>query len=321
MTGLTPGLALSLYRRMTRIRLVEEALADEYPQQEMKCPVHLYIGQEAVAAGVSECLGPDDWVISTHRGHGHYLAKMGALRPFFAELYGREGGSSRGKGGSMHLLDIEEGYLGSSAIVGGNIPMVAGLALAFQYRGEKRVATAYFGDGAAEEGALYETMNFAALKKLPMLFVCENNHFSVLTRFEERQPLDNIFERARAFGLPAERVDGNDAFAVYAAANRACASIREGGGPYFLEATTYRWRTHCGPQWDQPSPARPAEELDEWKRKCPLERLEASLRESGLGGKIEEIRRNAMAEIEDAFAFAKSSPMPAEKSLFEGLHG
>lgn len=306
---------------MARIRLVEEALADEYPKQEMKCPVHLYIGQEAVAAGVSECLEPNDWVISTHRSHGHYLAKMGALRPFFAELYGREGGSSRGKGGSMHLLDIEQGYLGSSAIVGGNIPMVAGLALAFQYRGEKRVATAYFGDGAAEEGVLYETMNFAALKKLPVLFVCENNHFSVLTRLEQRQPLNNIFERARAFGVPAERVDGNDAAAVQAAAARACAAIRNGNGPYFLEATTYRWRTHCGPQWDQPSESRPAAELDGWKKKCPLERLESILREAGIGSAIEDTRRIIKDEIDDAFAFAKASPPPSHASLSEGLSG
>jgi pyruvate dehydrogenase E1 component alpha subunit len=274
-----------------------------------------------VAAGVSECLRPDDWVMSTHRSHGHYLAKMGALRPFFAELYGREGGSSRGKGGSMHLLDIEQGFLGSSAIVGGNIPMVAGLALAFQYRGERRVATAYFGDGSAEEGVLYETMNFAALKKLPILFVCENNHFSVLTRLEERQPLNNIFERALAFGLPAERVDGNDASAVYAAASRACAAIREGKGPYFIEAATYRWRTHCGPQWDQPSDARPQAELDEWKKKCPLERLEAFLREAGMGAALDRTRTAVLAEIEDAFAFAKSSPAPGESSLYEGVHG
>lgn len=321
MNSLDPKLALSLYRRMARVRFVEEALADEYPKQEMKCPVHLYIGQEAVAAGVSECLGPEDWVISTHRSHGHYLAKMGALRPFFAELYGREGGSSRGKGGSMHLLDTDQGFLGSSAIVGGNIPMVAGLALAFQYRGEKRVATAYFGDGAAEEGVLYETMNFAALKKLPVLFVCENNLFSVLTRLEERQPLDNIFERAGSFGLPAERVDGNDAAAVHAAASRACAAIREGKGPYFLEATTYRWRTHCGPQWDQPSSARPQAELDEWKKKCPLERMEVFLREAGLASAIDDTRTSLLREIEDAFAFAKSSPAPSEASLLEGLHG
>lgn len=321
MKSLPPERALNLYRRMLRVRMVEEALADEYPKQEMKCPVHLYIGQEAVAAGVNECLLPGDWVISTHRGHGHYLAKMGALRPFFAELYGREGGSSRGKGGSMHLLDLDAGYLGSSAIVGGNVPMVAGVALAFQYRNEKRVATAFFGDGAAEEGALYETMNFAALKKLPMLFVCENNHFSVLTRLEERQPLDNIFERARAFGLPAERVDGNDVAAVFAAAERACVAIREGRGPRFLEATTYRWRTHCGPQWDNPSAARPQAELEEWKKKCPLERFGIYLSEAGLGNEIAEARRATMAEIADAFAFAKSSPPPPEASLFEGLYG
>jgi pyruvate dehydrogenase E1 component alpha subunit len=311
---------LRLYRRMLRVRLVEEALADEYPKQEMKCPVHLYIGQEAIAAGVSEALQDQDYVISTHRSHGHYLAKMGDLPTFFAELYGKTGGSSHGKGGSMHLLDLERGYLGSSAIVGGNIPMVAGLALAFQYRNEARVATAYFGDGAAEEGVLYETLNFAALKKLPMLFVCENNRFSVLTRFEERQAQDNIYIRAKEFGVPSVRVDGNDVLAVYEAANKASEAIRRGKGPRFIEACTYRWRTHCGPEWDQPQDTRPKTELEDWVAKCPIARLEKILEEQKVSASIwtgyaEEIKQ----EIRDAFAFAKASPFPEAHTLKENV--
>jgi acetoin:2,6-dichlorophenolindophenol oxidoreductase subunit alpha len=313
------ALALSLYRRMLRIRLVEEAIADEYPKQEMKCPVHLYIGQEAVAAGVSECLRDTDTLISTHRSHGHYLAKMGALRPFFAELYGRATGSSEGKGGSMHLLDIERGYLGSSAIVGGNIPMVAGLALAHQFRGGDQIAVAYFGDGACEEGVLYETLNFAALKKLPMLFVCENNLFATLTRFEERQPRDNIFLRAREFGVESARVDGNDAFAVHEAALAGVNRARSGAGPFFLEALTYRWRTHCGPQWDTPSAVRPTSELEYWKEKCPLLLLRKFLGAHGVASLLAEMEREIRAEIADAFAFAKSSPAPAPESLLEDV--
>lgn len=317
MTETSIGLMLRLYERAVRVRLVEEALADEYPKQEMKCPIHLYIGQEAIAAGVSECLSDQDCVISTHRSHGHYLAKKGALRPFFAELYGKATGSSAGKGGSMHLLDLDRGFLGSSAIVGGNIPMVAGLALASQYRGDNNVAVAYFGDGSAEEGVLYETLNFAALKRLPMIFVCENNHFSVLTRLEERQFRNNIHERARSFGIEAELVDGNDALAVHAVAAKAVARAREGQGPFFLEATTYRWRTHCGPQWDSPHSARPQAELDAWLARCPVKKLRDQIFSAGAGEKITSIDASIRAEIVDAFAFAKESPYPEALSLEE----
>lgn len=310
---------LSLYRRMLRVRLVEEAIADEYPKQEMKCPVHLYIGQEAIAAGVSECLNDRDAVMSTHRSHGHYLAKMGDLASFMAELYGKEGGSSHGKGGSMHLLDLSRGYMGSSAIVGGNIPMVAGLALAFQLREESHVAVAYFGDGAAEEGVLYETLNFAALKKLPMLFVCENNDFSVLTRLNERQALNNIYKRAVEFGVPSVLVDGNDVLAVHAAAAQACATIRAGQGPVLIEARTYRWRTHCGPQWDTASEARPEGELKEWLAKCPIARLENKILAEGLVSQevLRGVRAEIEAEIAAAFAFAKASPFPTHARIEE----
>lgn len=311
--------AIELYHKMLRIRLVEEALADEYAKQEMKCPMHLYIGQEAVAAGISQVCTPEDALISTHRSHGHYLAKMGALRPMFAELYGRSTGSSKGKGGSMHLLDLDIGYYGSSAIVGGNIPLVAGLALSFQYKKLARMAVAFFGDGAAEEGVLYETLNFSALKKLPVLFVCENNHFSVSTRFEDRQPLNNIYKRAETFGVQSERVDGNDVLAVHAAAKRARAHISEGKGPYFIEAHTYRWRTHCGPQWDAPSSARPREELQFWLDRCPIETFRNSISSQYSDTELNQVTAQIKAEIADAFAFAKSSPYPKFSALQEDI--
>ena len=312
--------ALKIYWRMLRIRLVEEALADEYQHQEMKCPMHLYIGQEAIAAGVSEALATDDALISTHRSHGHYLAKAGAMRPFFAELYGRETGSSKGKGGSMHLFDLNIGYYGSSAIVGGNIPMVAGLALAFKTRQENKIAVAYLGDGAEESGVLYETLNFAALKKLPMLFVCENNQYAVCTPFAERQQQNNIYKRAETFGLPSYRVDGNDAEAVFAIAEQSCTNIRAGNGPVFIEADTYRWRTHCGPQWDVPE-ARPQQELEKWLARCPIKSFEKELKNKWLVGEEEltALRQGILAEIADAFAFAKGSVYPPPSALWEGV--
>lgn len=306
---------------MIRIRKVEEAIADEYAKQEMRCPVHLYIGQEAIAAGISECLQKSDAMVSTHRSHGHYLAQNGALEPMIAELYGKRTGSSAGKGGSMHLFDPEVGYWGSSAIVGGNIPITAGFALKFKLSREKNIAVAYFGDGATEEGVLYETMNFAALKQLPLLFVCENNMFSVLTRLEERQAAPNFCARAQAFGIEAESLDGNDVLAVTNAASKAVSRARSGLGPTFLECHTYRWRTHCGPQWDTPSAARPQAELDSWKARCPIASFEARAKEMHWldDSSIASIYSRVEQEIQRAFAKAKNDALPLAKELWEGV--
>lgn len=315
-------LAKNLLWRMIRVRAVEEAIADEYAKQEMRCPVHLYIGQEAIAAGMSAAMQDADYMISTHRSHGHYLAKNGALAPMIAELYGKADGSSAGKGGSMHLFDPAVGYLGSSAIVGGNIPLVAGLALASQYRSEGRVAVAYFGDGATEEGVLYETLNFAALKKLPLIFVCENNHMSVLARLEERQAAPLFCERARAFGVEAENVDGNDAGAMYSVAKRAVDKARAGEGPSFIEAKTYRWRTHCGPQWDPISAARPEAEHAAWLARCPIALFEAMALAAGFLSveEIAEIRAEILGEIDEAFVLAKASALPLPGELAKGIY-
>lgn len=305
---------------MLRIRLVEERIAEEYAHQEMRCPVHLYIGQEGIAAGVSEALRPSDYVMSSHRSHGHYLAKGGDLPSMIAEIYGRVEGSSRGKGGSMHLFDSRVGFLGSSAIVAGSVPIACGLALASKTLQQSKVAVAYFGDGACEEGVVYETLNIAVLKKLPILFVCEQNYFSVLTHISERQRHPFFADRARAFGMPAHVCDGNDVLSVHSWAKEACELARNGGGPSFLEASTYRWRTHCGPGWDAPQATRSEAELLLWQERCPIRSLEQQAISAGLiaAEEVQALRVNIENEINLAFANAKVAPWPATEEL--GAH-
>ena len=224
-----------LYYRMLRIRVVEETIADLYPEQEMRCPVHLCIGQEAVPVGMSAHLTPRDAVVGAHRSHGHYLAQGGDLRAMIAELYGKATGCSGGIGGSMHLIDLAVGFMGTAPIVGSTIPIAVGIAFGRQMRGEDAVAVVYLGDAAIEEGVCYESMNFAALKRLPIVFVCENNLYSVYSPLQVRQPDGRqIVDVARGIGVEGHQGDGNDVEAVYALAGRAVAKARAGGGPTFL---------------------------------------------------------------------------------------
>lgn len=315
-------LAQDLLWRMVRVRLVEEAIADEYSAQEMRCPVHLYIGQEAIAAGACAATRDEDATISTHRSHGHYLAKRGNLDTMIAELYGKASGSSGGKGGSMHLFDPQVGYWGSSAIVGGSIPMTVGMALAAQYNKSDAISLAFFGDGATEEGVLYEAMNFAALKHLPVLFICENNQFSVQTRLDERQALADFTTRARSFGIPGSILDGNDVEQVFQVVKTAATRARSGLGPTFIEARTYRWRTHCGPQWDAFNDARTEKELAAWKLRCPIELFkQKSLARGWLTqAQVDEVYENIRREISVAFAAAKASPFPEAKTMEQNVY-
>ncbi len=302
-----------LHRRMLRIRRIEEAIADHYPKGEMKCPVHLSIGQEAVAVGVCAPLTTKDHVYSNHRCHSHYLAKEGDLPAMMAELFGRSTGCARGKGGSMHLVDFSVGMMGASALVAGTIPMAAGSALAFQRAGEPRVAVTFFGDGATEEGILYESLNFAALKKLPVLFVCENNGYATYSSVSARQAVTSSAERARGFGLPAFQIDGNDVLAVQAAASEAVARARAGEGPTYLECITYRLRDHVGPAWDHAVGYRTREEVEAWMARCPVEKMGTSRDRDVWEAEIAE-------EIRDAFEYARSSPFPAREDLLEEVY-
>lgn len=320
--GLGAELVLRLYASMLRIRLFEERIVELYPAQEMKCPVHLCIGQEAIAAGVALNLRKDDYLFSNHRGHGHYLAKGGSMRALMAEFYGRTTGCSRGRGGSMHIVDTGAGILGTSAIVGGSIPMGVGAALASVMKGEGRVSAVFFGDGGYDEGVFYESFNFAALKKLPVVFVCENNLYATNSHQSARQHLCKIADSARAFGAPGICVDGNDVAAVYRGAKEAVERARMGGGPTLLEARTYRWKGHVGPETDFQKGYRPEEELKEWIERCPVKNFKNTLTENGLldAEAEERMRAEITEEIDEAVRFAIESPLPKAETLYENIY-
>ncbi len=317
-TAVSAETAIALYRTMRRIRRVEEAIVERYPEQQMRCPVHLCIGQEAVAAGVCQALEQGDQVLSGHRSHGHYLAKGGDLKAMMAEIYGKATGCSGGKGGSMHLIDRAAGFLGATPIVGSTIAMAVGAALAAKLRGETRIAVAFFGDAAVETGIFHESLNFAATHGLAALFVCENNLYSVYSPMAVRQPAGRpIIELARGHGISADAFDGNDAEAVHVAALNAVETLRAGEGPVFLEFATYRWREHCGPNLDNEIGYRTPDEFEAWLPRCPIathrERLlnDHGVEEGVLGGLEEDIDK----EICDAFAFAKESAFPPADAM------
>ena len=305
-------LAIEAYHTMVRIRLVEEAIAERYASQEMRCPVHLSIGQEAAATGVCLPLRVTDRVFSTHRCHAHYLAMRCDLRRMLAELYGKAAGCTGGRGGSMHLQEPERGLIASIPIVGGSIPLATGTALADSLDNNGRVSVCFFGDATIEEGVFHESANFAALRKLPVLFVCENNLYSVYTPLRERQPPRPLTDVARAHDIPAIAADGNDVMAVLAATEQAIARARDGQGPTFLLLNTYRWREHCGPGFDNHIGYRTEAEYQEWRALCPVERHRALLIERGWwhpadeDALVAEFRR----EIDAAFDFARSAPLP-----------
>jgi len=323
MTTGDPALWLQLYTTMRRIRLVEERIAKLYPEQEIRCPVHLCIGQEAVAAGVCARLAREDYVLSNHRSHGHYLAKGGDLRAMMAELYGKATGCSKGKGGSMHLVDLNAGYLGATPIVASTIPIAVGAAWGTVMRGEPRVTVSFFGEGATEEGAFHEAVNFAVLKRLPVVFVCENNLYSVYSPMEVRQPSHRqVYQVAAGHGIEARQGDGNDVTEVYRMAGEAIGKARRGEGPTFLEFATYRWREHCGPLYDNDLGYRTPEEFEQWRRRCPIARLERELTANGVltSETIARVERELRAEMDDAVAFAKNSPWPEPVELLQDVH-
>jgi acetoin:2,6-dichlorophenolindophenol oxidoreductase subunit alpha len=311
------------YTTMLRIRRVQEKIAEIYPQvpRKIRCPIHLYSGQEAVAAGVCANLSDSDYVFSYYRCHGHYLAKGGGMKELFAEIFGKETGCAKGRGGSMHLIDAKHGFMGTSAIVAGQIPAAVGAALAFKMsshfakasrgKNEKRVAVVFFGDGACEEGIWHESMNFAALKKLPVIFVCENNFYAVKSRFLARQAKDNIWQRAANYGMPGVRVDGNNVKEVFDAAKKAIAMARKGLGPTLIEARVYRWRQHCENTFFDPDilEGRPKKEVEKWMKHCPVKTFEKYLLNKKILNKsdLEKINMEIAEEIKKAVNFAEKS--------------
>jgi TPP-dependent pyruvate/acetoin dehydrogenase alpha subunit len=305
------------YRSLFRIRRVEEEVARIYPTDKIKSPVHLSIGQEAVAVGVCEALRSDDLVFGTYRGHAFYLAHGGDLKKMIAELYGKETGATKGKGGSMHLVDIEHGVMGTSAVVGTTIPQAVGYALALRIQNRDKLVVSVFGDGAIEEGVFHESMSFASLKRLPMIFVCENNSYAIHAHQRTRQPGLNISDRAGSYGMPAERIENGDVFQIYAKVKKAVDELRLGEpGPRFFEIMTYRWMEHVGPSQDFHFGYRAVSEAEPW-----FESDQVKL----VGGLITATTRKVIeaeveAEIQDAFAFAEDSPFPDVRELWTDVY-
>lgn len=306
----------TIYRAVLRIRRVEEAIGSRYAAQEMRCPVHLSIGQEAIAVGVCSALEQMDGVFSNHRAHAHYLAKGGNLVAMLAEIYGLASGCCRGVGGSMHMIDLAAGFLGAVPIVGATIPLAVGAAWAAQLRGERRVIVVFFGDGTFEEGVVHESINFAVLHRLPVMFVCENNLYACYTQLSTRQGPRSIHGIAGAHGCRVMTADGNDALQVAERSREAVAVLRTGDGPVFFECTTYRWREHCGPNMDDDLGYRPLGELGHWQASCPLHRLATELGGLPNGQDFMTATENEIAaEIEAAFASALAGPLPNPEDL------
>lgn len=296
-----------IYESLFRIRRTEEEIARIYPTDKIKSPVHLSIGQEAVAVGVCEALQPNDVTFGSYRSHALYLAKGGDLKKMIAELYGKVTGSARGKGGSMHLVDLDARVLGTSAVVGTTIANAIGYAYALKYRKENSLVASFFGDGATDEGVFHESLNFAALKALPMIFVCENNGYAIHTAQKLRQARTNLVERARSYGIESERIENNDVLKIYERAKAVVDEMRGGRpGPYFFECKTYRWKEHVGPGEDYHLGYRPRSEAEPWIAGDQVPRLGAMLdpeRRSKIEARVEK-------EIAAAFAFAEQSPFP-----------
>lgn len=308
---------------MKRIRHIEEEISVRYAEQDMRCPVHLCSGQEAVSAAAGLALDITDFAVSGHRAHGHYLGKGGSAPAMLAEIYGKKTGCAGGRGGSMHLIDESVGFMGSTAIVGNTIPVGVGLGLSFKLSGTQQVSCIFFGDGAVETGVFFESMNFAAVQKLPVLFLCENNLYSVYSSLRVRQPEGRrIFELAKAIGIESAHGDGNDAELVYTMISDAVSRIRAGDGPQFLEFDTYRWREHCGPNFDNDIGYRTEQEYLKNRALEPVERLQAKLlRENRITqAEIDAHEASIRIEAEAAFRFAIESPFPDTSDAYRNIY-
>lgn len=321
---LDPGFLKGLYATMLRIRRCEEAFVEPIVSREVRCPVHLYSGEEAVAAGVCAGLRREDYVFGTHRSHGHYLAKGGDLRRMVAEIFCRETGCAGGRGGSMHVVDPAVGMLGAAPIVSGTISLAVGAGLAAAAKGDGRVSVCFFGDGATGEGTLFESLNLAALRRLPVLFVCENNLYSTHLPIREIRASGDIWKVAEPFGLRTARVDGNDVLAVWQKATEFIEGCRKGEGPAFLECLTYRLRGHVGPDDNlqgSRTDIRPREEVQAWREKDPIPRFRRILEGAGVVDEaaIDAIHESVEREVADAFADARNARFPEPERLADDV--
>jgi TPP-dependent pyruvate/acetoin dehydrogenase alpha subunit len=304
-----------IYRSLRLIRRAEEEIARIYPSDKIKSPVHLSIGQEAVSVGICDALRGDDIVAPTYRGHAAYLAKGGPLRGLFAELFGKATGVAGGKGGSMHLIDISHNVLGASAVVGTTIPLAVGYALACKRNKNDRVVVAFFGDGATEEGVFAESLNFASLHKLPVLFVCENNYYAIHTPITRRWATNRLCERVATYGIPVHRVDNGDVLMLRELAADAIARMRRGEGPSFIECLTYRWREHVGPNEDYDQGYRARDDFNRWLKDDQVERIGRMMSDENRA----QIDSQIELDIADAIEFAESSPFPELDKLYTNV--
>jgi pyruvate dehydrogenase E1 component alpha subunit len=310
---------------MIRIRRCEESLVEPILNGDVKCPVHLYSGEEAIAVGVCAALKQTDYVFGNHRSHGHYLAKGGSLGPMIAEIFGKKTGCSGGRGGSMHVIDPEIGMMGAAPIVGGTISLALGAALASRIRKDERVCVSFFGDGATGEGVLYEALNFAALKNLPILFVCENNLYSTHLPIRECRINDVIYEIGKPCNIYTKQVDGNKVLEVYEAAREAVELCRRNEGPAFIEGLTYRLRGHVGPDDNiqgTHTDIRPEDEVKAWVQRDPIKAFQNHLLESGsiTPSQIDQITSEIDVEIREAYRFTHNSPLPQADELLNHVY-
>lgn len=313
-----PAFLVRLYRDMLRIRIIEEEIEKRYHEDQMKTPIHLVIGQEATSVGCCAALRRDDLVYSSHRTHGNYLAKGGDLKAMLCEMFCRVNGCAGSRGGSMHLIDKSVGAAGTSAIVGGAVPLATGAALAAQMQRLDRVSVVFIGDATTEEGVTSESLNFAALKKLPVIFFCENNFYSVQSPLWTRQPEREIHKWAAGYAMPSVLVDGMNVLEVYEATRKAVERARDGGGPTFIEARCYRFRAHGGAGDDSRTGYRDLAEAEAWQQFCPIKMYFEFLCGAGLIDEMraERMRADIMAEVLEAFDYAQKSPNPVEADLY-----
>ena len=311
---------IGLLERMMTLRRFEEHVAYAFPKGLIPGYVHLYIGEEAVAVGACAALREDDYITSTHRGHGHCLAKGVDAKGVMAELYAKRTGCCKGKGGSMHVADFAKNIIGAIGIVGGGFPIATGCGLSAKMRGTEQVTACFFGDGASNQGTFHESLNMSSIWKLPVLFICENNLFAISMRQADHQAIKNIAARASGYGMPGVTVDGNDVLAVRKAVADAAARARTGEGPSLIECMTYRWHGHG--EFDDHLHQRTEEELCAWKEECPITRFSKKLIERGVltEDDVSELDRKVAAQIEEAVAFAEASPEPAPEEALEDVY-
>lgn len=311
---------IRLFEYVLRTRTVEEEIAKRYKFGKMRCPTHLSIGQEGVPAALSLIMRKKDFAVSSHRAHAHYLAKGGSLRRMIAEIYGKETGCSNGKGGSMHLIDLESNFMGSTAIVGNTIPIGVGLGLSSIIKNKNQFSFIFFGDGAVEEGVFYESVNFAIVKKLPVIFICENNFYSVYSPLKVRQPKKrNIYKMVSGLGIKSFYNESDDPYTLYKFLEKKINFKDINSGPYFFEFKNYRWREHCGPNFDNDIGYRQKKELRYWMKKDPLKKIKNRLNFLSKS-KIEHLERQIKKEIFEAFKYAESSKFPNPNEAYKGVY-